>query len=62
VFSESRHALALAQWSGFDIRHRSSREFGKRTSNPKLHWKLIFAGGPLILTFAEVSAATGCEC
>jgi hypothetical protein len=29
---------------------------------PKLHWKLIFASGPLILTFAKVSAATGCEC
>jgi hypothetical protein len=31
-------------------------------SNPKLHQNLIFSSGPLILTFAKLDAATGCEC
>jgi hypothetical protein len=31
-------------------------------SNPKLHQRLKLASGPLILTFAKVSAATGSEC
>jgi hypothetical protein len=31
-------------------------------SNPKLHWKLIFAGGPLIPAFAKKPTATGGEC
>jgi hypothetical protein len=31
-------------------------------SNPKLHKKPIFASGPMILTFAKVAAAKGCEC
>src|SRR6202035_1178480 len=31
-------------------------------SNPKLHWKHIFASGPSILAFAKVAAAKGCEC
>jgi hypothetical protein len=31
-------------------------------SNPKLHYKHIFASGPLILTFANMPAETGCEC
>jgi hypothetical protein len=31
-------------------------------SNPKLHQELIFARGPLILTFAKVPAEQGCEC
>src|SRR5690348_1067976 len=30
-------------------------------SNPKLHYNL-FAGCPLILTFANVAASSGCKC
>jgi hypothetical protein len=30
-------------------------------SNPKLHWNPIFAGGPMILTFAKVAAEEGSE-
>jgi hypothetical protein len=33
-----------------------------RISNPKLHWKHIFASGSLIPTFAKVLAEKGCEC
>jgi hypothetical protein len=50
------------QWSGFDILYPVSRELAKRMSNPKLHWKPIFATGPLILTFAREPAEKGCEC
>jgi hypothetical protein len=31
-------------------------------ADPKLHWQLEFAGGPLIPTFAKVTAEKGCEC
>jgi hypothetical protein len=31
-------------------------------SNPKLHWNPIFAGGPLILTFAREPAEKRGEC
>ena len=51
-----------AWWSGFDIRYPLRRESAKRMSNPKLHQNLIFASGPLILTFAKVAAEKGCEC
>src|SRR3984957_16517471 len=53
----SKHGIPQtrnSQWSGFDVRCRSSRESVERMSNPKLHQKPIFAGGPLILTFAKV--------
>jgi hypothetical protein len=50
------------QWNGFDIRYLPSREFGKRMSNPKLHWYFIVASGPLILTFAKTPAGQECEC
>jgi hypothetical protein len=32
-----RRKLMLRQWSGFDIRTQSGREFTKRMSNPKLN-------------------------
>src|SRR5690242_9196806 len=57
-----RNSCMARRWSGFDIRYSPGREFAKRMSNPKLHQNLIFASGPLILTFAKVPAATGCEC
>jgi hypothetical protein len=38
-----------------DIRRNMS------AANPK-SWNLMFAGGPLIPTFAKVTAATGREC
>src|SRR5258707_692544 len=53
---------ARDQWSGFDIRHPFSRRLATRMSNPKLHWHVVFAHGPLILTFAKEPAAGGCEC
>ena len=31
-------------------------------SNPELNRSLVFAGGPLILTSAQVGAETGSEC
>jgi hypothetical protein len=31
-------------------------------SNPKPHYKLIIAGGPLFLTFVNEPSATGYEC
>jgi hypothetical protein len=30
-------------------------------SNPKLHWRFSFAGGPVLLTFANMPAEKGCE-
>jgi hypothetical protein len=50
------------QWSGFDIRAPSGRGLFKRMPNSKLHWKPIFASGPMIPTFAKMAAAKGCEC
>ena len=49
-------------WSGFDIRDPSGCLPDNRMSNPKLHQYLIIASGPLILTFAKMLAATGCNC
>jgi hypothetical protein len=39
------------EWSGFEIRSRP--ELASRRSNPKLHYKPVFASGPLILTLAK---------
>src|SRR5882762_4912606 len=61
---ESRHTAPgrRLQWSGFDIRYPASRGRAKRMSNPKLHWNVSFASGPLIPTFAREAAEPGGEC
>src|SRR6478609_8064867 len=56
-----RSWASTGQRSGFDVRYPGSRILEKRTSNPKLHWNQSFASGPLIPTFANVSATMGCE-
>src|SRR6266568_2404105 len=49
-------------WSGFDIRAPPSRGLATRMAKPKLHQNGLFAGGPLIPTFAKEPAERGCEC
>ena len=61
-FADLDRIFTACQWSGFDVRCPGGRDLAKRTSNPKRHWNQYFASGPLIPTFAKVSAATGREC
>ena len=57
-----RFHFAWSQWSGFDIRYRTRREFLSECRILSSTGILYLLAVPLILTFAKAPAEKGSEC